>query len=228
VCPQSADAVAAWDAPSSVTRSDGTAELELVATAGDGTPVGGLPLTIACEGLEPLAVQTDAAGTLVLLGMPAVACEVRTAHNETAYVNLTADVRTDAELTDQPVPLATGPREPADALPPDVVLEIEGTGYTAQLHDDNHMSIDRAGDQRAWNVTSEDAAFALGHARCLADGPSYPQAMAEGGETFRVWVRDGDGIATYVEVSTDARAPEGQYGRSRELEEALKIGRLFD
>ena len=107
-------------------------------------------------------------------------------------------------------------------LPADVVLELSGTGYTAQLHDDNQVSIDRGGEQRAWMVTSEAATFSLARARCLANGPSYPQAMAEGGETFRLRVRDGDGIATYVEVSTDARAPEGQYERARDLEEALK------
>ena len=230
VCPpQPGDAVAASDAPSSVTRTDGTAELEIVATASGGAPVAGLPLTIACEGVAPpLDVQTDAEGKVVVLGLPAVACEVRTAHNETAYLTLTADVRTDAELKDQPVPLTPGPREAADALPPDVVLELQGSGYTAQLHDDNQVSIDRDGEQRTWTVTSEAVTFSLGRARCLANGPSYPQAMAEGGETFRLRVRDGDGVATYVEVSTDARAPEGQYERARDLEEALKIEGLFD
>lgn len=230
VCPpQSGDAAMSSDAPSSVMRTDGTAELEIVATSSDGKPVAGLPLKIACPGVEPpLAVQTDAEGKVVAVGLPAVACEIHTAHNETAYVTLTADVRTDAALEDQPVPLSVGAREAVDALPADVVLELSGTGYTAQLHDDNEVSIDRGGEQRAWIVTSEAATFSLARARCLANGPSYPQAMAEGGETFRLRVRDGDGIATYVEVSTDARAPQGQYEQTRDLEEALKIERLLD
>ena len=114
--------------------------------------------------------------------------------------------------------------------PPDVVLRLDvgaclGTcrPYVAEVRDDGSVTLNREGETRQWRVSEEALTFALGRARCLANGPSYPEAMVSDGQRFELWVREGEGVATYIEQSADTRAPNDQHERSRELEEALRI-----